>query len=105
MKIRPGWLNQRITIQSRATGQDDIGQPVVSWGDVCSVRASVMDVSGREYVAAGGEKNSAQTKILIRHRNGITPTMRVLCKSVVYNIEAVLEQDSWALLLMCRRSV
>ena len=102
--MQAGRLNKRITIQSPATGQDATGEPTTGWTDVATVWASIVDVSGREYVAAGGMQNSAQTKITIRYRAGIVPSMRVVHGSDAYNVEAVLGQDRRGLLLMCSRS-
>ena len=102
--MQAGRLNKRITIQSPATGQDATGEPTTGWTDVATVWASIVDVSGREYVAAGGLQNSAQTKITIRYRAGIVPSMRVVHGSDAYNVEAVLGQDRRGLLLMCSRS-
>lgn len=101
--MQAGRLNKRITIQSPATGQDATGEPTTGWTDVATVWASIVDVSGREYVAAGGLQNSAQTKITIRYRAGIVPSMRVVHGSDAYNVEAVLGQDRRSLLLMCSR--
>jgi len=105
MRIHPGWLNQRITLLAPATGQDAAGQPFTGWADFATVWASLTDVSGKEYIAAGGLQNAAQTKILIRYQDGIVPAMRVLHGPDVYNIEAVLGQDHLSLMLMCTRGV
>ena len=102
--MQAGRLNKRVLIQSPATGQDATGEPTTGWTDVATVWASIVDVSGREYVAAGGTQNSAQTKITIRYRAGIVPSMRVVHGSDAYNVEAVLGQDRRGLLLMCSRS-
>ena len=96
-------LNKRVTIQAQSTAQDEIGQPVQTWATVAEVWAEVADVSGREYIAAGGVQNSANTKITVRHIAGIVPSMRVLAGADAYNIESVLGQDNRTLLLMCRR--
>lgn len=97
-------LNKRVTIQSAAITQDAAGQPVNTWATVASVWASIVDISGREYVAAAAVRNEAETKITIRHRAGIAPAMRVLHGTVAYNIESVLGQDNRTLLLMCSRA-
>lgn len=98
-------LNQRITLQAPATGQDDYGAPLVGWTDVAIVWASIVDVSGREFLAAAATQNAVQTKITIRYRDGVLPAMRVLHGAVTYNIEAVLGQDRRELLLMCSRGL
>ena len=101
--MRAGRLNKRITIQSPATGQDATGEPTTGWTDVATVWASIVDVSGREYVAAGGLQNSAQTMVTLRFRAGIVPSMRVVHGADTFNVEAVLGQDGLGLLLMCSR--
>lgn len=93
----------RVVLQSPETGRDSYGQPLDGWTDVASVRAIVVDVSGREYMAAGATQNAAVTKITIRKRDGVEPAMRVLYGQAAYNIEAVLDQDNGTLLLMCAR--
>ena len=98
-----GAMNSRVVIQSQSTTQDEIGQPVDVWIDEFTVWASVKDVSGREFVAAGGVQSAAQTKILIRHRSGVAPAMRAVCGGTTYNIQAVLVQDKASMLLMCER--
>ena len=102
--MQAGRLNRRCTLQQPGTTTDELGQPIPGWTDVATVWASIVDVSGREYVAAGGMQNAAQTKVTIRKRSGITPAMRVVHGDTVFNIEAALEQGRDALLLMCSRS-
>lgn len=99
-------LKHRVMLQKLAGTRDEIGGVAPGpgeWQDVVSVRASVLDVSGREYMAAGATQNAAVTKVLIRKRDGVEPAMRVLYGEVAYNIEAVLDQDNGTLLLMCAR--
>lgn len=97
-------LNRRVTLQERSTTRDEFGGVVPGWSDVATVWAGIVDVSGREYVAAGATQNSAITKITIRYREGVTPAMRVLHGEDEYSIEAVLGQDRRTLLLMCSRA-
>jgi Phage head-tail joining protein len=44
-----------------------------------------------------------QTKITIRHMEGISPTMRVIHGTNLYDIQAVLGQARISLTLMCTR--
>lgn len=101
--MKAGSLDQRITIESPGETQDENGEMVPGWTLVATVWASVVDISGREFVAAGAIQNKAQTKVVIRFRDGILPAMRVLHRGIAYNIEAVLGQDRVELLLMCSR--
>ena len=99
-------LNRRVMLQQLGSVRDEIGGMVSEpgeWQDAVSVRASIVDVSGREYVAAGATQNAAVTKITIRKRDGVEPAMQVIHGDVVYGIDAVLDQDNGTLLLMCVR--
>lgn len=101
--LRAGDLDQRVTIQAPATGQNDYGEPLLTWTDVATVWASINDLTGREFIAAGAAQSAVTTKIGIRYLAGVVPAMRVLYGSDVYNISAVLGQDRVSLLLMCER--
>ena len=89
--MKAGLLRNRITIQQKVNGKDALGQTVDQWVDVCKVRAEIRDMSGREYQSSQAEQSQTDCKILIRHRNDITPDMRVLCNGIYYDITAVLE--------------
>ena len=103
--MRAGSMNERVTIQSPGTTQDANGEPVAGWTDFATVWAGVVDITGREYVAAGATQASAQTKITIRYMPGIVPAMQVIHGVNVYNVESVLGQDRKQLVLMCTRKV
>ena len=96
-------LNRRVVLQSLVPGQDEYGQPLLTWQDVDTVWAAVEDLTGREFVNAGGTQNAVTTKITIRYRAGIVAQMRTVYNDEAYNIEAVLGQDVRTLLLMCSR--
>lgn len=97
-------LNKRVTIQERSDGEDAAGQPVDVWSDVATVWASIDAISGREYFASQANQAELQTRIRIRLRDDITPAMRVVHGSTIYNIKAVLPQ-SRELHLMCTSGV
>jgi len=101
-------FNQRVTLQALVAGQDAYGSPSTTWENVVSsgdgaLFASVDDLTGREFMNAGGTQNAVTTKIKIRYRPGVVATMRALHGGNIYNIEAVLGQDRHTLLLMCSR--
>ena len=101
-------MDKRITLQAPPAGRNALNETAGDWTNAVAdgdgkVWASVVDLSGREYVAAGGTQNAVETKITIRDRDGITAAMRVLHGADVYTIEAVLGQNNRTLLLMCSR--
>lgn len=101
--IAAGKLDQRVTLRAIGAGQDAAGQPSGAWADVATVWADVRDISGREFIGAGGVANEVQTRIFIRRRADTVPAMRVQHSSTTYHIEAVLEQENGLQLLACRR--
>jgi SPP1 family predicted phage head-tail adaptor len=97
-------LNQRVKLQSRSATKDGAGQPVETWSDVVTVWASVSDLTGREFLAASAERAAVTTRIIIRKRTGVTAAMRVLHGTVVYDIDAVLDDgNNRTLQLLCKR--
>lgn len=106
--MQAGKLNRRITIQQNGSTQDANGELVVGWVNLITtgdgtLAASIVDITGSQYVAAGSTGNNVQTKIGIRYLATILPKMRVLHGATVYDIEAVLGQDKRSLVLMCKR--
>lgn len=76
--MRAGRLRHRVTIQRKGEGKDELGQPVEGWEDVATVWAEVTGLSGREYIASGGEQSEVSMQILMRYRAGIDETMQVI---------------------------
>lgn len=104
--MRAGQLKNRITIQQKVNGKDALGQTVDQWVDVCTVRAEIRDVSGKEYQSSQAEQVQTDCKILIRYRKNITADMRVLCNGTYYDIKAVLEDVKRTRLeLPCQKGV
>lgn len=102
-------LDKRVALQVRSSARDALNKPVNAWINVLpgdgKVWARIQDISGRQYVAAGGKQNEVVTEITIRYRAGVTASMRVLHGVVIYDIEAVLERDRHWLVLMCKKGV
>ncbi|MBC7193869.1 phage head closure protein [Marinobacter sp.] len=92
--MRAGELRHRILIQRLASGQDEYGQPLNAWQDVATVWAKIEDLSGREYFQAQQVPTAqVSTRITIRWRPDIEPTMRVVHGARVLDIKAVLDPD------------
>ena len=101
--VRAGSMNERVTIRRRADVQDANGEMVPGWADVATLWASVVDITGREYISANATSGSVQTKITIRYMDGILPTMRVIHGANTYEIQSVLGHNRISLTLMCTR--
>lgn len=102
MKI--GQLRHRIVLQEYTSTQDSFGAEVQSWVDIATVWASIEPLSGREYFAAQQINAEVSTKITIRYRAGIKPTMRIIFKSRIYEILSVINtrEQKRELTLMCK---
>lgn len=101
-------LNKRVALQQLVKGKTPSGAPTEVWENVITtadgkIWAGKRDLTGRQYVAAGGAQNSVQTEWEIRRRAGVIPAMRVVHGSNLYDIEAVLEQQDGSLKLMCSK--
>lgn len=104
--MKSGRLRNRIIIQKQVSRKDELGQQVNEWVEVCSVRAEIRDLTGKEYQNSQAEQSQTDCKILIRYRNDITTDMRVLFDGIYYDIKAVLEDVKRTRLeLPCQKGV
>ena len=87
-------LNRLVTLQQLVDGQDSIGQPVQTWEDLAQVWANIRYLNGIESIKAGGETSVAKASIRIRYRTDVTATMRVSIGETVFQIKAVLPDES-----------
>jgi SPP1 family predicted phage head-tail adaptor len=102
-------LRHRITLQQQTQTQDaTTGEVTTSWTAFLSDEpAEVVPLSGKEYIAAAANQAGVDTRMAIRWRSGVLPTMRVVYDGNNYNISAVLPDPSnrrW-LTIMCQRGV
>jgi SPP1 family predicted phage head-tail adaptor len=100
-------LDKQVTLQAKSAERDALNKPINAWVNVLpgtgKMWAWIKDISGRQFVAAGGTQNPVQTEIGIRRRAGVLPSMRILHGGFAYDIEAVLEHDRHWLILMCKK--
>lgn len=87
--IDPGELNQRITFQARAAGQDAMGQANGAWANVATdpeVWAKSANFSSRDLAAVGAHAPGLDAKFIIRWRADVLPTWRVLWLGKAFRI-------------------
>lgn len=100
-------LDRLITIEQKVSDRDTFGQPVETWapvaaiGSVGRIWAKIDPIRGREYFASQATQREVQTKIITHFNELIVPSMRIVCGSEIYNIQAVLPQGRKWLFLMC----
>lgn len=87
--MRAGSLRHRITFQAAGQVQDpDSGEMLDGWETIWEkVPASVEPLSARDLIAAQAGQSEASGRMVIRYRAGILPTMRILYRGGIYNIQ------------------
>ncbi len=85
-RIHAGLLTQRITLQSRATGTDVLGQPSGAWQNVAEAWARARPLRSRELFAAGAMQSVTDVEFTIRWRADVRTTWRILWRGVAYDI-------------------
>lgn len=92
MAIAAGKLNQRITLQQRAAGTDQLGQANGAWADLAvapTVWARAEPLRGREFFAAGQQQRELTARFVIRYRSDIATAaepLRLLWRGVPYDV-------------------
>lgn len=91
MSVSSGKLTARITVQARESGQDEAGQPVLTWTDVMSVWAQPAGDTGLGTIKSSGDLAVPikRYSFRIRFREGIDEGMRVVYGGENYDIKAV----------------
>lgn len=102
--MQAGKLRQVVAVQENQATRNDVGEAVDNWVTVFTGRASVEPVSGREFFEARQRQAEITHRVRMRYRTEPVPTMRVLYRTRVLMIEAVIdvEERRKELHLMCR---
>ncbi|MDD2728176.1 phage head closure protein [Malikia sp.] len=92
--MRASDLRHQVTLQRRDTTRDTTGGQVTSWTDVCTTRAGIAALSGRELQAAQAIHAEVTHSVTLRYRpEFVNPTqaaaLRLLFKGRVFNIAFV----------------
>ena len=88
-----GRLRHRVILEEPVTELDSDGAQVPTWipfGDGRALPAEISPLSARELIAAEAVHSKVTTRIRLRYRTGITASMRVRHRDMVYEIEGVI---------------
>lgn len=100
--IDAGELTERITIETPATAQNQVGETTLAWSTFATVWAKVESLSGREAERYGEIVGFSGHKVTIRALPGVSTSMRVVYRNRTLEIGAVQEYDRiWWMELIC----
>jgi SPP1 family predicted phage head-tail adaptor len=89
-----GELNQRVQLQQRAAGENSLGERSGAWLDFGGrLWAKAEPFTGREFLAAGAEQRTTDTRFVIRYRAGVTAALRLLWNDQPYEIVSAVAVD------------
>lgn len=92
--MRAGKLRRILEIQEAVETQDTTGSMVPTWETFAFVHGSVEPLRGREFWAAHELQAQMDTRIRIRYLPGITPKMRILDGTRIFQIYSVIDPES-----------
>ena len=100
-------LRHRLTLQVKTHAQDPAtGEDLVTWSNwLADEPAEVVPLSGREFIQSAAAQAAVDTRMTIRWRSGVEPTMRVVFDGNNYQISAVLPDPSnrrWLTIMAAR---
>lgn len=92
MTLASGSLRHKVQLQQPVVAQDpNTGEMETTWQTIATPWAEIVPMSAREFVAAAAEQSEVRGRIVIRYRDGVDATMRVVHRAKWYAIHGVLE--------------
>lgn len=88
--MRAGPMRHRIRIERKEIVKGTLGSPEPTWVPWADIWAEVRPLSGREYMTGLAAQSEITTRFVIRHLDGLLPSMRILWRSGVYEISQVI---------------
>jgi SPP1 family predicted phage head-tail adaptor len=111
--MRAGRLRHKVTLQRRVETTNAIGETVWYYADVAEIFAHIEPLSGKEYFGAQQVQSDVTTRVRVRYRTGLQPTMRLVHVREAgsptlfdyYDIQSIIQPhtDRRELQLMCIR--
>lgn len=105
MGIAAGRLRERVTIEGESRVSNGQGGYVTGWAELArGVPAEIIALSGDEALRLGVDRSTAQYRVTLRKRAGLTPKNRLRWNGLVMSVRAVQphpREPQAALLLTC----
>lgn len=101
--MRSGALRHPITVQTLTATPDDMGGETRSWGTHVTSWAEIVPAGAKERWFGDQIEANISHRVTMRFQSGITPKMRVLFESRVFQIRGVVNRDERSIYLdlMC----
>lgn len=89
--VGAGSLRHKVQLQRPDVGQNPVtGEQEPVWVTIAEPWAEMVPMSAREFLAAGAEQSEVRGRIVIRFRQEIDATMRIVYRGKWYNIHGVM---------------
>lgn len=89
--VGSGSLRHKVQLQALTDGQNPVtGEPIRVWTTIANLWAEIVPMSAREFVAAAAEQSEVRGRIVIRYREDIDASMRVVYRGKYYAIFGVM---------------
>ena len=86
-----GKLRHRVELQEQQIAQDpNTGEMLSTWVTIACPWAEIVPLSAREFIAASAEQSEVRARIVIRYRQDVNASMRIVYRGLAYNILGVL---------------
>lgn len=105
--MRAGTLRKRVELQTPTERRNEYGEPEFIWNTSATRWVGIESVDGRESFENNKVGGMVTHKITMRYESGVTPKMRFLFGSRVFNIGSVINMNerNKELLCLCKEAV
>lgn len=97
--IEAGKLRHRLTIQQFSVAKNSYGEDIKTWTDYHSCWGSVEPLIGREFWDSQQIVPEVETRMRIRYKSGIGPTMRISYDDRIFEILGIKNPDERNIML------
>ena len=92
--MRAGTLRHRIELQHSVDTQDSVtGEIIKEWVTKAKPWARFEFLSVRDFMAGQANQSQISARVVIRHREDISHTDRIIYKGKIYDIEGILPDN------------
>ena len=97
-------LTKRIVLQKQSDIRNEYGEIFNIWEDVATVWAQVRPVTGKSFFDAQQVNASITHQVIIRYRENVLPSMRVLFNNRSFDVLHVMnfDESNESIQLMCK---